>query len=152
MPIFRPSLVFWHRIDNDGLDLLSMLLQVVSISHIQVSYKDSCSSFHLLPFIVASRWHTCAIFLLFNQHLDVPHLRGGMDYLGKEEVLTNTDLWEINVREKWVFCICGKCLRSLSLALENGSKSVTFIFLFSTSISEVWLGSNSHCDCTLNAS
>ena len=36
--------------------------------------------------------HTCAIFLLSNQHLDMPHLLGGMDYLGKREVLTNTDL------------------------------------------------------------
>ena len=44
------------------------------------------------PFIVASLRHTCAIFMLSNQHLDMSHLLGGMDYLGKEEVLTNTDL------------------------------------------------------------
>lgn len=68
-----------------------MLLQVVTVAHIQVSYKDSWSSFHLLPFIVVSRGRACAIFLSFNRHLDVPHLRGGMDYLGEEEVLTNTD-------------------------------------------------------------
>ncbi len=48
---------------------------------------------HILewPFIVASLRHTCAIIMLFNQHLDMPHLRW-MDYLGKGEVLTNTDL------------------------------------------------------------
>ncbi len=34
--------------------------------------------------------HTCAIIMLSNQHLDTPHL--WMDYLGKGEVLTNTDL------------------------------------------------------------
>jgi len=44
------------------------------------------------PFIVGSLRHTCAIFMLSNQHLDMPHLWGGMDYLGKGEVLTNTDL------------------------------------------------------------
>ena len=35
------------------------------------------------PFIVASLRHTCAIFMLSNQHLDMPHLLGGMDYLDK---------------------------------------------------------------------
>ena len=43
------------------------------------------------PFIVASLRHTCAIFMLSNQYLDMPHLLGGMDYLGKGAVLTNTD-------------------------------------------------------------
>lgn len=32
------------------------------------------------------------IFMLSNQHVDMPHLWGGMDYLGKGEVLTKTDL------------------------------------------------------------
>ena len=36
--------------------------------------------------------HTCAIFMLSNQHLDMPQLFGGMDYLSKGEVLTNIDL------------------------------------------------------------
>ncbi len=42
------------------------------------------------PFIVASLRHTCAIIMLSNQHLATP-VRW-MDYLGKGEVLTNTDL------------------------------------------------------------
>ncbi len=29
------------------------------------------------PFIVSSPRHTCAIMMLFNQHLDMPHLSGG---------------------------------------------------------------------------
>ncbi len=49
---------------------------------------------HILewPFIVASLRHTCAIIILFNQHLDMPHLWGGWIILGKGEMLTHTDL------------------------------------------------------------
>ncbi len=45
---------------------------------------------HILewPFIEANLRHTCAIIMLSNQHLDMRW----MDYLGKGEVLTNTDL------------------------------------------------------------
>ena len=59
------------------------------------------------PFIVASLRHTCAIFMLSNQHLDMPHLLGGMDYLDRGEVLTNTDLdRSVNsIWEKWFFCV-----------------------------------------------
>jgi len=47
---------------------------------------------HILewPFVVASLRHTCAIIMLSNQHLGMTV--GWMDYLGKGEVLTNTDL------------------------------------------------------------
>ncbi len=57
-------------------------------------YPPNAVKLHILewPFIVASLRHTCAIIMLSNQHLDMPHLWGGMDYLGKGEVLTNTDL------------------------------------------------------------
>ncbi len=34
------------------------------------------------PFIVASLRHTCAIIILSNQHLDMPHLWGGWIYNG----------------------------------------------------------------------
>ena len=44
------------------------------------------------PFMVASLSHTWATFMLSKKHLDMPHLCGGMDYLSKGEVLTNTDL------------------------------------------------------------
>ena len=44
------------------------------------------------PFIVAILMYTCAIIMPSNQHLDMSHLGGGMDYLGKGEVLTDTDL------------------------------------------------------------
>ncbi len=49
---------------------------------------------HILewPFIVASLRHTCAIIMLSNQHLDNVTAVRWMDYLGKGEVLTNTDL------------------------------------------------------------
>ncbi len=42
---------------------------------------------HLLewPFIVASLRHTCAIIMLSNQHLDMPHLWGGWIISAKEK-------------------------------------------------------------------
>ena len=86
------------------------------------------------PFIVASLRPTCAVFMLSNQHLDMPHLLGGMDYLGKVEVLTNTDLDRfVNIIwEKLIFCVYRNSFRSLSSAHEKmGAKSVAFIFLFS---------------------
>ncbi len=58
-----------------------------------------------------------------------------MDYLGKGEVLTNTDLDKfVNIIwEKYAFCVHRKSLRSLSSAHENGGKNkrVAFIILFS---------------------
>ena len=86
------------------------------------------------PFIVASLRHTCAIFMLSNQHLDMPHLWGGMDYLGKGEVLTNTDLDRFvnNIWEKWIFWVYRKSFRSLSSALkkwEQKQKCCVYIFV-----------------------
>ncbi len=45
---------------------------------------------HILewPFIVASLRHTCAIIMLSNQHLDMPHLWGGWIILAKKCSLT----------------------------------------------------------------
>ncbi len=42
---------------------------------------------HILewPFIVASLRHTCAIIMLSNQHLDMPHLWGGWIISAKEK-------------------------------------------------------------------
>ncbi len=42
---------------------------------------------HILewPFIVASLRHTCAIIILSNQHLDMPHLWGGWIITAKEK-------------------------------------------------------------------
>ncbi len=57
-----------------------------------------------------------------------------MDYLGKGEVLTNTDLDRFvnNIIEKKAFCVHRKSLRSLSSAHEKGAKTkVLFIILFS---------------------
>ncbi len=59
---------------------------------------------HILewPFIVASLRHTCAIIMLSNQHLDMPHLWGGWIISAKGEVFTNTDLdwFVINIWDK----------------------------------------------------
>ncbi len=59
---------------------------------------------HILewPFIVASLRHTCAIIMLSNQHIDMPHLWGGWIISAKEKCsLTQiyTDLWKIFERK-----------------------------------------------------
>ncbi len=71
---------------------------------------------HILewPFIVSSLRHTCAIIMLSNQHLDMPHLWGGWIIS-----FTNTDLhrfvnniWEKyieNVFDLWVQLMKQKC-------------------------------------------
>ena len=86
------------------------------------------------PFIVASLRHTCAIFMLSNQHLGMPHLWGGMDYLSRGEVLTNThlDRWAI-LERNGSFVYIEKVLDLWVQLMKNGSKnkSVAFIFLFS---------------------
>ena len=70
------------------------------------------------PFIVASLRHTCVKIMLSNQHLD---MWGGMDYLGKGEVLTITDLDRFvnNIWEKCLFCVYRKCFRSLRSSHEK---------------------------------
>ncbi len=71
------------------------------------------------PFIGASLRHTCAIIMLSNQHLVMLYLwLRWMDYLGKGEVPTNTDLedlWTIFERNR-PFVFIWKSLRSLSSA------------------------------------
>lgn len=65
-------------------------------------------------FIVASARHTCIqIVMLFNQHLDRPHLPVmWMDYLAKGEVLTNTYLTDFCLKP---FVCVEKSLRSSNL-------------------------------------
>ncbi len=63
-------------------------------------WKISISKPHILewPFIVASLRHTCAIIMLSNQHLVMPHLLGGWIISANEKCsLTQiyTDLWTI---------------------------------------------------------
>ena len=81
------------------------------------------------PIIVASLRHTCAIIMPSNQHLDMPNLWGGMDYLGKGEVLT---------QEKWIFCVYRKVLRLdfcsvyVCVCMENSRKSGICIKMYTT--------------------
>lgn len=59
-----------------------------------------------------------------NLMLEKPLQWGGMDYLGKEDVLTNPDLDRFvkNIWKKYVFCVYRKCFRPLSSAHEKWSK------------------------------
>ncbi len=81
------------------VDITAVNMPIVAQSKLATSVALCCViKLHILEWfrssIVASLRHTCAIIMLSNQHLDMPHLWGGpwMDYLGKGEVLTNTDL------------------------------------------------------------
>ncbi len=84
-------------------------------------------------FIVASLRHTCALIMLSNQHLDMPHLWGGWIISAKEKCsLTQiqTDLWTIFERNR-PFVYIEKVLDLWVQLMKNGgkSKSVMFIIL-----------------------
>ncbi len=92
---------------------------------------------HILewPFIVASLRHTCAIIMLSNQHLDMPHMWGWWIISAKEKCsLTQikTDLWTIFERNR-PFVYIEKVLDLWVQLMKNGgkNKSVAFIILFS---------------------
>ena len=76
--MLQPVIRFCHRhVYSDNCSCL-----IEQHSRIMAVIRLSCAS-------LASLRHTCAIIMLSNQHLDMPHLLGGMDYLGKGEALTN---------------------------------------------------------------
>ncbi len=95
---------------------------------------------HILEwlFIVASLRHTCAIIMLSNQCLDMPHLWGGWIISAKEMCsLTQiwTDLLTISERNR-PFVYIQKILDLWVQLMKNGgkNKSVAFIILFSVCV------------------
>ena len=77
------------------------------------------------PFIVASLRHTCAIFMRATQHLDMPHLLGGMIISAKEKCSLphiKTDLLTISERN-WFFVFIEKVLDLWVQLMKNGSKN-----------------------------
>ncbi len=79
--------------------------------------------------------HTCAIIMLSNQHLDMPHLWGGWIISAKEKCsLTQikTDLWTMFERNR-PFVYIEKVLDLWVQLMKNvcKNKSVAFITLFS---------------------
>ncbi len=66
---------------------LQSACQVHAPSNCDICGIVLCDKLHILewPFIVASLRHTCAIIMLSNQHLDIPHLWGGWITSGKEK-------------------------------------------------------------------
>ncbi len=90
---------------------------------------------HILewPFIVASLKHTCAIIMLSNQHLDMPHLWGGWIISAKVKCSITqiyTNLWTIFERNR-PFVYIKKILRSLSSAHEKwGQKQKCCVYNF----------------------
>ncbi len=87
------------------------------------------------PFIVASLRHTCAIIMLSNQHLDMPHQWGGWIISAKEKcslTQSKTDLWTIFERNR-PFGYIEKVLDLWVELMKNGgeSKSVACCVLVS---------------------
>ena len=77
-------------------------------SKLETSVALCCETkLHILewPFIIPSTRFTFVMIMLFNQLLDMPHLRW-VDYLGKGEMLTNRDVNTFlhNILEKYAFC------------------------------------------------
>ncbi len=94
--------------------------------------------FILMSFIVASLRHTCAIIMLSNQRLHMPHLWGGWIISAKEKCsLTQiyTDLWTIFERNR-PFVYIEKVLDLWVQLMKNGgrNKSIAFIILVSVYI------------------
>ncbi len=70
-------------------DALDWRIQQPVPVHANIQSPPNTVKLHILewPFIVASPRHTCAIIMLYNQHLDMPHLRGGWIISAKEKCL-----------------------------------------------------------------
>ncbi len=71
-----------------------------SLKNLRHLWHCAVIKLHILewPFIVASLRHTCAIIMLSNQHLDMPHLWGGWIISAKEKCsLTDLDRFVNNI-------------------------------------------------------
>ncbi len=74
--------------NSSGGTFLQSACQLHAPSKLATSVALCCViKLHILewPFIVTSLRHTCAIFMLSNQHLDMPHLWGGWIISAKEK-------------------------------------------------------------------
>ncbi len=97
-------------------------------------YPPNTVKMHILEwlFIVASLRHTCAIIILSNQHLDMPHLWGGWIISAKEKCsLTQiyTDLWTIFERNR-PFVYIEKVLDLWVQLVKNGGKNNSCVYNF----------------------
>ncbi len=82
----RPQSTTWSTLcEGDVLHCVRQM--VVTPDTDWFSDPPNTVKLHILewPFIVASLRHTCAIIMLSNQHLDVPHLWGGWIISAKEK-------------------------------------------------------------------
>ncbi len=136
-----------HPLSMFGISIYDSVFQFLPISrNFAQPLKRSEPTFHrpvklhILEqfFIVDSLRHTCAITMLSNQHLDMPHLWGGWIISAKEKCsLTQikTDLWTIFERKR-PFVHIEKVLDLWVQLMKNGSKnkSVPFIILVSVYI------------------
>ncbi len=101
-----------------------------------------------VAFNCGSLRHTCAIIMLSNQHLDMPHLWGGWIISAKKKcslTLIYTDLWTISERNR-PFVYIEKVLDLWVQLMKNGgkNKSVAFIIWFSVEETRVDHSLTSH--------
>ncbi len=110
---------------------------------ILTGFPPNTVKLHILewPFIVASLRHTCAIIMLSNQHLDMPHLWGVWIISSKAKYsLTQieTDLWTIFERNRPF--VDRQSLRSLSSAHEKwGQKQKCCVYNIAHCIYTVYI-------------
>ncbi len=83
---YRPQSTTWSTL-CEGDVLYCVRQMVVTPDTDWFSDPPNTVKLHILewPFIVASLRHTCAIIMLSNQHLDIPHLWGGWIISAKEK-------------------------------------------------------------------
>jgi hypothetical protein len=105
------------------VDILAVNMPIAQTLNLRHLWR-CVTQLHILqwPFIVPSTRFPCVMIMLFNQLVDMPHVRW-MDYLDNGEMLTNRDgnKFVPNILEKFAFCVLWNIERTL----------LVFIFLFS---------------------
>ncbi len=105
--LWRPIMVEKWTFNSRATALVDIPAVSMLIAHSLKTYVALCCviKLHILewPFIVASLRHTCAIIMLSNQHLDMPHLWGGWIISAKEKC-SLTQICEQYLREIGLLC------------------------------------------------
>ncbi len=116
--LFHNILIYW----NAPVYILYTLNKIINATLLFLR----CTHILEWSFIVSSLRHTCAI-IMSNQHLDITPVRW-MDYLGKGEVLTNTDLDRF-VNNIWenTFCVHKQ---KQKCCINNLVQYILFIIVF----------------------
>ncbi len=123
----------WRWLMVDKWSFSSWATGLVDIPAVSMPIARLCCviKLHILewPFIVTSLRHTCAIIMLSNQHLDMPHLWGGWIILAKEKCSLR-QICEQYLREIGLFFYLEKVLDLWVQLMKNGGKNKCCIYNF----------------------